>query len=114
MHILQGNAKLEDRDDATERKIQFSLCRSSWQPYSVVLDNNIYSDNPEAAHAYVIISKKSDTGMSEAARLRIKLNAPAPPPPPSAPKPVRPSVNERTSLENSGKQGLLITIWILF
>ncbi|XP_053406153.1 ankyrin-2-like isoform X1 [Mercenaria mercenaria] len=77
---IDGNASLEDKDDATERKIQFSQCRSSWQPYHLFLHENIY--DPEKAFAHVIVSKKTDTGLEEATRLRIKLTAPPKPPTP--------------------------------
>lgn len=74
---LEGNASLEDEADAKERKIQFSLCRSSWQPYHVILHENIYEE--EKAYAYVVISKKNDSGLEDTARLRIKLTPPEPP-----------------------------------
>lgn len=77
---VEGNASLEDKADAEERKIQFSLCRSSWQPYHVILHENIYEQ--DKAFGYVSISKKTDTGLEEAVRLRIKLTPPPPPPPP--------------------------------
>lgn len=97
---IEGNASLEDKDDATERKIQFSQCRSSWQPYHVNLHENIY--DPDLAFAHVIVSKKTETGFEEATRLRIKLKAP-PKPPPATPGPLSKSDQARNLANNLGK-----------
>lgn len=82
---IDGNASLEDSDDAEERKIQFSQCRSSWQPYNMFLHENIY--DKDKAFAHVIVSKKTETGVEETTRLRVKLTAPPKPPsPPPTPE----------------------------
>ena len=95
---------MEDKDDATERKIQFSQCRSSWQPYHVMLHDNIY--DPDLAFAHVIVSKKTDTGLEEATRLRIKLKAPPKPPtPPPTPESVGDQLlNKANKLGKMGKK----------
>ncbi|KAL4227593.1 hypothetical protein ACF0H5_013036 [Mactra antiquata] len=82
---VEGNAYLEDINDSTNRKLQFSQVRSSWQAYHVLLKENIY--DAEKAIGYVVISKKTDSVLEESARLRIKLTAPPRPPTPPPSKP---------------------------
>lgn len=102
---IEGNADLADKENASERKLQFSQCRSSWQPYQVILHENIYDE--DQAFAYVKILKKADEEMEETARLRIKLTPPprplptptSTPTPPSTPPPCTPVVEEAPTPE---------------
>lgn len=75
----------EDDNDAEERKIQFSQCRASFQPFRVNLKKGIYRDADAFGH--VLICQKMEYGIEEVARLRMKVTPP--PRPKSAENPAK-------------------------
>jgi len=77
---LQGNSTLEDKNDSMDRKLQFSLCRPSYQGYRVNLNAGIY--DADSAFGHVVISRRTDDGLEEVTRLRVLLTPPQRPPSP--------------------------------
>lgn len=71
---------MDDADQASEKKIQFSPCRASYQAYQVFLNEGIYDE--AKATANVVICKKVDNRVEKVAELQIKL---VPPPRPVTP-----------------------------
>jgi len=87
---------LENPSDSLNRKLQFTVCRTSFQPYVVQLKEGIY--DPKEAYCHVVISKRADNGQLEpVCRLRVDMDPPPRPPTPPPPILIRPQsiVTER-------------------
>jgi len=80
---------LENPSDSLNRKLQFTVCRTSFQPYVVQLKEGIF--DPKEAYCHVVIFKRSDNGQLEpVCRLRVDMDPPPRPPTPPPPIVIRP------------------------
>ena len=80
---------MENPSDSLNRKLQFTVCRTSFQPYVVQLKEGIY--DPKEAYCHVVISKRADNGQLEpVCRLRVDMDPPPRPPTPPPPIVIRP------------------------
>lgn len=98
---VKGRCSLEDQSEAQDRRVQFYQCRSSFQPYAVLLDPDVSAEN--LALVDVVVFKHMDTGTrTEVCQLRVQLTIP---PPPAKPKTVLTKGNNdsRYKQPNPGK-----------